>query len=132
MVKDNNDTRTFAIPGGTTIAPGAYVTITVDDGTATGFGLGNGDAARVFLPDGTTLVDGHTFASHSAPSWSRCPDGTGDFVQANAETLGAGVAVSAPVGAALLRSAVLTDGSALAVPYEHSTLRDGIGALLRF
>lgn len=89
VVKDNNDTRTFAIPGGTTVAPDAYVTITVDDGTATGFGLGNGDAARIYLPDGTTLVDGHTFPSHSAPSWSRCPDGTGDFVQANSETLGA-------------------------------------------
>lgn len=89
VVKDNNDARTFAIPGGTTVAPDAYVTVTVDDGTATGFGLGNGDAARLYLPDGTTLVDGHTFASHSAPSWSRCPDGTGAFVQANAETLGA-------------------------------------------
>ncbi|HVK28889.1 MAG TPA: lamin tail domain-containing protein [Nocardioides sp.] len=89
IVKDNNDTRTFAIPGGTTVAPDAYVTVTVDDGTATGFGLGNGDAARIYLPGGTTLVDGHTFPSHSAPSWSRCPDGTGDFVQANSETLGA-------------------------------------------
>ncbi|HET9188441.1 MAG TPA: Vms1/Ankzf1 family peptidyl-tRNA hydrolase [Acidothermaceae bacterium] len=50
----------------------------------------------------------------------------------DAETLGADRAVSAPVGAALLRSTVMTDGSALAVPYEHPTLRDGIGALLRF
>lgn len=89
IVKDNNDARTLALPGGTTVAPDAYLTITVDDGTATGFGLGNGDAARIYLPDGTTLVDGHTFPSHAAPSWSRCPDGTGDFVQANAETLGA-------------------------------------------
>ncbi|NHA00323.1 lamin tail domain-containing protein [Nocardioides sp. W3-2-3] len=64
------------------------MTVTVD-GVPNGFGLGNGDAARIFLPDGTTLVDGHTFASHSAPSWSRCPDGTGPFVQARSETLGA-------------------------------------------
>ena len=89
VVKDNNDARTLTLAPGTTIAPGAFVTVTVDDGSPAGFGLGNGDAARIFLPDGTTLVDGHTFASHSAPSWSRCPDGTGAFVQANAETLGA-------------------------------------------
>lgn len=48
------------------------------------------------------------------------------------QTLGADVAVTAPVSAALLRSAVLTDAEALAVPYEHPTLRDGVGALLRF
>lgn len=88
VVKDNNDARTLAIAAGTTVAPGAFVTVTVD-GVPNGFGLGNGDAARIFLPDGTTLVDGHTFASHSAPSWSRCPDGTGPFVQAKSETLGA-------------------------------------------
>lgn len=87
ILKDNNDTRTLALPGGTTIAPGGFLAVAVD--VTGGFGLGNGDAARVFLPDGTTLVDGHTFPSHSAPSWSRCADGTGDFVQANAETLGA-------------------------------------------
>lgn len=87
ILKDDNDTRTLAIAGGTSIAPGAFLAVPVaGDG---GFGLGNGDAARVYLADGTTLVDGHTFPSHSAPSWSRCPDGTGAFVQANAETLGA-------------------------------------------
>lgn len=87
ILKDNNDTRTLAIASGTTIAPGAFLAVPVD--VTGGFGLGNGDAARVYLADGTTLVDGHTFPSHSAPSWSRCPDGTGEFVQANAETLGA-------------------------------------------
>lgn len=48
------------------------------------------------------------------------------------QTLGADVTVRVPVSAALLRSATLTDGEALAVPYENPTLRDGIGALLRF
>lgn len=87
ILKDDNDTRTLAIAGGTTIAPGGFLAVPVD--VTGGFGLGNGDAARVFLPDGTTLVDGHTFPRHSAPSWSRCPDGTGAFVQAVSETLGA-------------------------------------------
>ncbi|KRB77014.1 hypothetical protein ASE01_09630 [Nocardioides sp. Root190] len=88
ILKDNNDARTLAIAGGTTIAPGSFLAIPVD-GVTNGFGLGNGDAARVFLADGTTLVDAHTFPSHSAPSWSRCADGTGEFVQATTETLGA-------------------------------------------
>ena len=87
ILKDNNDSRTLAIAAGTTIAPGAFLAVPVD--VAGGFGLGNGDSARVFLADGTTLIDGYTFPSHSAPSWSRCPDGTGAFAQANAETLGA-------------------------------------------
>ncbi len=87
ILKDNNDTRTLAIASGTTIAPGGFLAVPVD--VTGGFGLGNGDAARVYLADGTTLVDGHTFPAHSAPSWSRCPDGSGPFGQAKSATLGA-------------------------------------------
>lgn len=89
VLKDDKDDRTLALPSGTSLAPGAYLSVATDPEDGTGFGLGNGDAARIFLPDGTTLVDGHTFPSHSAPSWSRCADGTGNFVQALSETLGA-------------------------------------------
>lgn len=78
-----------------------------------------------------TLLLGRDFNS-AAEAWIGSLPEHIALTRADAETLGADVAVSAPVGAALLRSAVLTDGSALAVPYEHSTLRDGIGALLRF
>lgn len=86
IVKDDNDSRTDALPAGTTIEPGAYLVLTQDvDFT---FGLGNGDAARIFDAAGT-LIDGHTFPSHSNPSWSRCPDGTGEFLQAASVTLGA-------------------------------------------
>ncbi|HHW83701.1 MAG TPA: lamin tail domain-containing protein [Actinomycetales bacterium] len=85
VVKDDNDSRTDALPAGTTIEAGGYLVLT--QGIHFDFGLGNGDAARLYLPDGT-LVDGHTFPSHSNPSWSRCPDGTGDFIQGNSVTLG--------------------------------------------
>lgn len=97
IVKDDNDTRTLAIAPGSVIAPGGFLAVTVD--VTGGFGLGNGDAARVYLPGGTTLVDGHTFPSHSDPSWSRCPDGTGEFVQAVAESLGAANSCPVPAGA---------------------------------
>jgi hypothetical protein len=83
ILKDNMDDSSSPIPAGTTLPAGGYLAFVTD------FGLGNGDSARLFLPDGITLVDGHTFPSHSNPSWSRCPDGTGAFVQANSETLGA-------------------------------------------
>ncbi|MDO5534051.1 MAG: lamin tail domain-containing protein [Propionibacteriaceae bacterium] len=89
IVKDDNDARTDALPAGTVIAPGEYLVLSQDGTPGFSFGLGNGDAARIFLPDGTTLVDGHAFPSHSSPSWSRCPDGSGAFVQANSVTLGA-------------------------------------------
>ncbi|WP_181407581.1 lamin tail domain-containing protein [Nocardioides sambongensis] len=103
VVKDDKDDRTLALPSGTELAPGDYLTVVTATDDDAGFGLGNGDAARIFLPDGTTLVDGHSFPSHSAPSWSRCEDGTGDFVQANSETLGAPNDCPAPGGAADVR-----------------------------
>ena len=90
VLRDAKDTSALVIGGeDTTIAPGGFLVIAVDPGGDVGFGLGDGDSARVFAPDGTTLVDSHEFASHSSPSWSRCPDGTGEFVQALSETLGA-------------------------------------------
>mgnify|MGYP006197153607 CR=1 FL=1 len=90
VLRDEKDTSALVIGGeDTTIAPGGFLAIAVDPGGDVGFGLGNGDSARVFGPDGTTLIDSHVFPGHSAPSWSRCPDGTGDFVQALSETLGA-------------------------------------------
>ena len=46
-LKDNDDSRTFAIPAGTTIPAGGYLAVDVD--VAGGFGLGGADAARVFI-----------------------------------------------------------------------------------
>ncbi|MDO5495124.1 MAG: lamin tail domain-containing protein, partial [bacterium] len=86
LIKDDNDERTDSLPAGTTLEPGAYLVLT--QGVHFDFGLGNGDAARLYDSAGT-LVDGHSFPSHSNPSWSRCPDGTGEFLQANSVTLGA-------------------------------------------
>lgn len=86
ILKDNNDSRNQPLAAGTTIAAKGFLVL--QDGTHFDFGLGNGDQARLFLPDGVTLVDGHTFASHGAPSWGRCPDGTGEFVQTNGVSLG--------------------------------------------
>ncbi|MFJ9616083.1 lamin tail domain-containing protein [Streptomyces noursei] len=75
ILKDDNDGSKYAIAAGTTLAPGAFRAFDVHNA----FGLGSADKARLYLPDGTTLVDSFGWSSHSNPSWSRCPDGTGAF-----------------------------------------------------
>ena len=62
-LKDNDDTHTYAIPAGTTIAAGGYLAVDVD--VAGGFGLGGADSARLFMPDGTTLVDSYSWTAHA-------------------------------------------------------------------
>jgi hypothetical protein len=96
VVKDNDDTRTFALPAGTVLAPGALFAIDVDvDG---GFGLGGADSARVYLADGTTLVDGYTWAAHApGTTYGRVPDGTGAFVVTGAASRGTANVAPAPV-----------------------------------
>jgi hypothetical protein len=87
IVKDDNDARTLALPAGTMLAAGAYLAIDVDvDG---GFGLGGADSARLFAPDGTTLVDSYSWSAHAATSFGRCPDGTGEFTETTEPTKGA-------------------------------------------
>ncbi|MGW5254452.1 lamin tail domain-containing protein [Streptomyces sp. NPDC004012] len=84
ILKDDNNSSKYAISSGTTLAPGAFRAFDVHNA----FGLGSSDKARLYLPDGTTMVDSFSWSSHSNPSWSRCPDGTGAFGSA-AVTLGA-------------------------------------------
>ena len=64
VLKDNDDSRTLAIPGGTSIPAGGFLAVDTDVGG--GFGLGSTDAARVFMPDGTTLIDGYSWTSHAS------------------------------------------------------------------
>lgn len=85
ILKDNNNSSKYKIASGTTLAPGSFKAFDVHSS----FGLGSSDSARLYLADGSTLVDGFTWTQHSNPSWSRCPDGTGAFGQASAITLGA-------------------------------------------
>lgn len=75
VVKDDDDAHAFTVPTGTTIAAGGYLVI---EREALGFGLGGGDAVRLF--DGDLLVDSTTWGEgHAATTWGRCPDTTGAF-----------------------------------------------------
>ncbi len=85
VVKDDDDTHSYAIPAATVIAAGGYLVI---EGADLGFGLGDGDSVRVF--DGDRLIDSTTWgAGHAATTWGRCPDTTGTFAATAASTKGA-------------------------------------------
>jgi hypothetical protein len=85
VFRDNDDSRGYVIPAGTIIPANGFLVL---DEAQFGFGLGASDQARLFAPDGTTLVDGHTWTAHATTTWARCPDGTGNFVTASIVTKG--------------------------------------------
>ncbi len=88
IIHDSDDTHTVVIPGGTTIAAGGYAVVVVD--VPGGFGLGNDDRVRLYLPDNSTLVDERIWGpDHAQTTFGLCPDGTGDFIQTFSSTKGA-------------------------------------------
>ncbi|GAB3198774.1 hypothetical protein GCM10027062_13860 [Nocardioides hungaricus] len=130
-IKDDDDTRTFAIPSGTTVPAGGFVAVDVD--VAGGFGLGSSDSARVYLPDGTTLIDSYSWTGgHAATTYGRCPDGTGAFRLTTSPTKGAANDCSSPVRINEIESSdggasdwvELTNPSAAAVDASGLVLRD--------
>lgn len=109
VLKDDDDSRTLTIATGTTLAPGAFLQITVQD-VPGGFGLGNGDEVRVYLADGTTLVDSFAYAEHADTTWGACPDGSDDFILTAEPTPGAANACSVdPVGAVVINEIESSD-----------------------
>ncbi|GAB3063732.1 hypothetical protein GCM10027079_33570 [Sediminivirga luteola] len=127
VVKDDNDTRTLAFPEGSVVEPGGFLSILTGEGDA-GFGLGANDEARIFLPDGATLVDEFAWTGHPATSYGRCPDGTGEFVVTAEPTRDAANACAAPVAESLVLNEISTAedwvelGSTATVPVDASGL----------
>ncbi|WP_211255137.1 lamin tail domain-containing protein [Microbacterium ginsengisoli] len=85
IFRDNDDSHTLLVPA-QTLQPGAYTWFQTD--VANGFGLGSADSARLFLPDGATVIDSYTWSAHAATTYGRCPDGTGAFVTTLSSTQG--------------------------------------------
>lgn len=84
VLKDDNDSRDFAIADGTVIPTGEFLLLEeYDASTNPGgdfpFGLGGNDEVRLFDTDGTTLIDSYAWTSHAATTYGRCPDGTGSW-----------------------------------------------------
>ncbi|WP_288872734.1 lamin tail domain-containing protein [uncultured Microbacterium sp.] len=85
VVKDDDDAHAYAVPAGTSIGAGGYLVI---ERAQLGFGLGAGDAVRLF--DGDLLIDETTWGDgHAATTWGRCPDTTGAFAATAESTKGA-------------------------------------------
>ncbi|MBB4635224.1 lamin tail domain-containing protein [Longimicrobium terrae] len=84
VLRDNDDTHTYTLAAGTTLAPGAFLVV---EEAALGFGLGAGDAARLFDAAGA-LIDGFEWTAHAAVTYGRCPDGAGIAVATTAATKG--------------------------------------------
>lgn len=94
---DDDDEHTYELPAGSVIDAGAYLVLDAFDNAAAAgdagsvgfdFGLGSGDSARIFMPDGV-LVDETTWDGHAATTWGRCPTGVGIFEVTAASTKGA-------------------------------------------
>ncbi|MGO4592504.1 lamin tail domain-containing protein [Leifsonia sp. 2TAF2] len=82
ILRDDKDADAFVIPAGTSVAAGGYYTADV----SALFGLGSADQARLFAPDGTTLVDSYAWTAHATATYGRCPNGTGAFATTSAPT----------------------------------------------
>jgi hypothetical protein len=79
LILRDGDGNPYPIPTNTTIAGGGYAVFD----TLT-FGLSADDGARLYLADGTTLLDEviwHQLAPDNGVNrtWSRCPNATGGF-----------------------------------------------------
>tara|TARA_R110002124_G_scaffold287056_1_gene470092 strand:- start:424 stop:3453 length:3030 start_codon:yes stop_codon:yes gene_type:complete len=111
IAKDDDDTRMLALPDGSTIAPGEYFVVDVnDDANPEGFGLGKADSARLFAVDGVTLIDTFTWNGHAAVTYGRCADGVGEFRDTVASTKGAANACEISAAAAVRINAVESSG----------------------
>ncbi|BDZ49022.1 hypothetical protein GCM10025867_12630 [Frondihabitans sucicola] len=89
VFKDDDDSHSYTIPAGTTIAPGGFAVLdtkTASSPNGFDFGLGSADSARLYLPDGSTLVDSYSWTSHAGTTYGRDPDGTGPFETTSAST----------------------------------------------
>lgn len=95
ILRDSEDTPSHAltIAAGSVIAAGGFLAVD----TQAVFGLGGADSARLFLADGTTLVDAYEWTAHAAVTYGRCPDGSATWKDTAAATKGGPNDCSAPV-----------------------------------
>lgn len=85
VFRDNNDAAGYLIPTGTTIAANGYLVL---EEAQFSFGLGSADAARLFAPGGTTLIDSYVWTAHASTTYGRCANGSGAFTTTTAPTKG--------------------------------------------
>lgn len=84
VIRDNDDSHSYEIPAGTSIAAGEYLVLTESE---FGFGLGGNDSVRIF--EGENIVEETSWSGHAEHTWGRCPSATGNFAATSAATPGA-------------------------------------------
>ncbi|HEY9425243.1 MAG TPA: lamin tail domain-containing protein, partial [Microterricola sp.] len=106
-IKDNDDSRTAAVPAGTSIPAGGFYVI---EPPVLDFGLGADDSARLFTADGSALIDSAGWTAHAGTSLARCPDGIGAFAASATPTKGAANDCVAPATPSVLVNEVESSG----------------------
>lgn len=72
-----SDGTAWKIPEGTVLKAGAVLVL--EDGINFDFGLGKNDTVSLY-DNNSMLLDTHAYTGHAAGTYSRVPDGTGEFV----------------------------------------------------
>jgi hypothetical protein len=85
VFRDNNDQASYTLPAGSIVPARGFLVI---EEAQFLFGLGGGDAARLFAPGGAIVIDSYTWTAHATTTYGRCPDGTGAFVTTSEVTKG--------------------------------------------
>jgi len=85
LIRDNDDTHNYFLPGGSIIGAGGYLVV---EEAALGFGLGAADSVRVYDPTGA-LYESVTWTAHASTTYGRCPNGTGPVTTTASPTKGA-------------------------------------------
>jgi hypothetical protein len=96
VLRDDDDAHAYILPNGSVIAAGRTLVLEEPD---FGFGLSSADSARLFLPDGTTLLDSYSWAAHAPRTYGRCPTG-GPFTSLLTASKGAANACEGEIAAA--------------------------------
>ena len=89
---DDDPTHVLTFVAGTTVAPGAYLTLDQDAAGSFTFGLGKGGDQVNIYDDQAALVDNATWTTGQADTpttWGRLPNGTGAFQTLAAASKGA-------------------------------------------
>jgi hypothetical protein len=85
-VTDSDPSHVFTFPPGTTIPAGGY-RVLVGSGVDFDFGLGSADSV-VLRAAGDAVVDAHSWGTHAAGTFARCPDATGPWQDVPTATQG--------------------------------------------
>ena len=87
VMKDSKDKDPYTIPEGTTIPAGGFLVIYQDDSGSTGFkfGLGKGDAVRLFENGEEIASTRWPKDTHTTPTWGLYPDVNGNTYENTSE-----------------------------------------------